>query len=249
MLNTEDKRTPMDAQRRFRLAAAHFALWGGRVVLLALSVASISAQSFAWLESPKRGRRMLLDLDNRSFRRSLKPDQFQQTPAMPEWFPPPGAVALANERDPHLIPQGEIQAAYMTRMTVPQTRSFYDKVLYERRCSQSFWQLETTPGTKRLNTRGSHFKFCSTPQAEVRVSFRPESDGTRVYLTYKTRVRQPTGALSIVAYDEDTSTVVVEEAQTGARYRANAFLFDVCGRNYGGPHAPECRMTPTGRKR
>ena len=219
------------------------------MVLLALSVACISAQSFAWLESPKRGRRMLLDLDSQRFRRSLKPDQFQQTPAMPDWFPPPDAVVLANERDPHLIPQGEIQGAYMTQMTIPQTRSFYDKVLYERRCSQSFWQLEEVPGTKKLNTRGPHFKFCSTQQAEVRVSFRPESGGTRVYLTYKTRVRQPTGVLSIVAYDDDTSTVVVEEAPTSARYRANAFLFDVCGQNYGGPLAPQCRMTQTRQRR
>jgi len=239
----------MYAQRGFRLAAAHFTLWGGRMVLLALSVACISAQSFAWLESPKRGRRMLLDLDSQRFRRSLKPDQFQQTPAMPDWFPPPDAVVLANERDPHLIPQGEIQGVYMTQMTIPQTRGFYDKVLYERRCSQSFWQLEEVPGTKKLNTRGPHFKFCSTQQAEVRVSFRPESGGTRVYLTYKTRVRQPTGVLSIVAYDDDTSTVVVEEAPTSARYRANAFLFDVCGQNYGGPLAPECRMTQTRQRR
>jgi hypothetical protein len=239
----------MFAGRGFRLAAAHFTLCVGRTVLFALSVACVSAQSFAWLESPKRGRRMLLDLDSQRFRRSLKPDQFQQTPAMPDWFPPPGALALPNERDPHLIPQGEIQGAYMTQMTIPQTRSFYDKVLYERRCSQAFWQLEQTPGAKRLNTRGPHFKFCSTPQAEVRVSFRPESEGTRVYLTYKTRVRQPIGVLSIVAYDDDTGAVVVEEAQTSARYRANAFLFDVCGQNYGGLLAPQCRMTPTRSKR
>lgn len=240
----------MNAHDGFRSAAVRFLPRFGRAALLsALSVACVLGQSFAWLESPKRGRRILLDLDSHRFRRSLKPDQYQPTPAIPDWFPPPDGVALVNERDPHLIPQGEVQGAYMTQLTVPQTRSFYERVLHERRCSQSFWQLETVPGAKKLNLRGPHFRFCNMPQAEVRVSFRPESGGTRVYLTYKTRSGQPTGTLSIVAYDDDTSVVVVEEAQTRMRYRANAFLFDVCALNFGGPSAPECRTTQARRRR
>ena len=240
----------MNAQQGFRLALGRFAPGFGRLIVLAtVSVMCLSAQSFAWLESPKRGRRILLDLDSQSFRRTLKPSQFQETPAMPDWFPPPGVVALPNDRNPNLIPQGETQGAYMTQLTIPETRSFYDRVLYERRCSQAFWQLEEVPGTKKLNSRGPHFKFCNMPQAEVRVSFRPESGGTRVYLTYKTRVQQPKGTLSVVSYDDDTSTVVVEEAQTSLRFNANALLFDVCSRNFGGPQAPECRMAKAQGKR
>ena len=131
----------MNTRQGLRSTAVRFAPRVGRILLAALSVNCLWAQSFAWLESPKRGRRFLIDLDSQRFRRSLKPDQYQKTPTMPDWFPPPGALALVDERDPHLIPQGEIQGAYMTQLTIPQTRSFYDRVLYERRCSQSFWQF------------------------------------------------------------------------------------------------------------
>ena len=239
----------MNAPHRFRSPVARFASRVGGLVLLVMSASCLWAQSFAWLESPKRGRRLLIDLDSQRFRRSLKPNEYQRTPVIPAWFPPPDGVALVNERDPNLIPQGEVHGVYMTQLTVPETRSFYDRVLYEKRCSQSFWQLEEVPGSKKLNSRGPHFKFCTMPQAEVRVSFRPESGGTRVYLTYKTRVAKPAGTLRIVAYDDDTTTVVVEDAQNGTQFRANAFLLDVCGQTYGGLSAAECRITQTRRRR